>query len=70
MTFDQCVSQLVEIAKSGASEATIVEAYPASINDPSGTRNERSKLINAFRNRKLTLGHAGSYGKRDVRRAF
>jgi hypothetical protein len=58
MTFDQCVSQLVEIAESGASETaafdrvdSIVDEYLASVKDPSGTPNERSKLVNAFRDR-------------------
>jgi hypothetical protein len=58
MTFDQCVSQLVEIAESGASENaafdrvdSIVGDYLASVKDPSGTANERSRLINAFRDR-------------------
>jgi hypothetical protein len=58
MTFDQCVSQLVEIAESGASETaafdrvdSILDEYLASVKDPSGTANERSKLIIAFRDR-------------------
>jgi hypothetical protein len=54
----QCVSQLVEIAESGASETavfdrvdSIVDEYLASVRDSSGTANERPKLINAFRDR-------------------
>ena len=58
MTFDQCVSLLVEIAESGASETaafdrvdSIVGDYLASVKGPSGTANEQSRLINAFRDR-------------------
>jgi hypothetical protein len=58
MTFDQCVSQLVEIAESGASETaafdrvdSVIETYLASDKARSGTANERGELINAFRNR-------------------
>jgi hypothetical protein len=52
------VSQLVEIAESGASEAaafdrvdSVIETYLASVKAPSGTASERSELINAFRHR-------------------
>jgi hypothetical protein len=58
MTFDQCVSQLVEVAESGASETaafarvdSVVDTYFASVKGPSGTANERLKLIDAFRDR-------------------
>jgi hypothetical protein len=59
MTFDQCVSQLVEIAESGASETAafarvddVVDTYLASVKEaPSGKANERLKIINVFRDR-------------------
>jgi hypothetical protein len=58
MTFDQCVSQLVEVAESGASETaafarvdSVVDTYLASVKDLSGPANERPKLLNAFRDR-------------------
>jgi hypothetical protein len=58
MTFDQCVSQLVVIAESGASETaafdrvdSVIDAYLASVKAPSGTANELGEVINAFRDR-------------------
>ena len=58
MTFDQCVSQLVEVAESGASERaafdrvdSVVDTYLASVKTLSGTANERRELISAFRDR-------------------
>lgn len=73
MTFEQCVSQLVEIAESGASETavfdrvdSVVETYLASVKAPSRTAHERSELLNAFRDRtpdtrlkKSILNHLG-----------
>ena len=59
MTFDQCASQLVEVAESGASETaafarvdSILNEYFAPIKDDLfGPANERPKLLNAFRDR-------------------
>jgi hypothetical protein len=58
VTFDQCVSYLVEIAESGASETaafdridSVIDTYLASVKTPTGTANERRELIDAFRDR-------------------